>query len=74
MRHVALDQSFTLARGFSVYDGGRRAEIPGTYRTAKMGRRDRTHGHYIREIGVIELPHVGPSWAPRARIPYLCIF
>ena len=74
MCHTALEKLCTLVGGFSGADGGRLAKIIGTHRTAKVGRRDWTHGHPVGDVSVIKLPRYAPGQAPRASIPYLWIF
>ena len=74
MHHCTLYQLFILAGGFSRADGGQRAAIPGTYRSANMVGRNRTHGHPIVDVAVIKLPRYAQSRTPQASIPYIWIF
>ena len=71
IRHTALEQLYTLFRGYAGAYGGRCATIPGTHRPAKVGHRDWTPGHHVGNVSVIELPRDAPVRAPRASIPYL---
>ena len=74
MRHTALEQLYTLFRGYAGSYGGRGATIPGTHRPAKLGHIYWTPGHHVVYVAVIELTYNAPGWAPRAIIPYIFIF
>ena len=74
MCHATLKKVCTLDGGFYGADGRRCATITGNHRPDKMGCRDWTPQHPLGDVTAIELTCNAPSWAPRARIPYLWIF
>ena len=72
--HAAIKKLCTLSGVLVGSGGGQCAAIPGNYRPAKMGRRDRTPGHPVGDVAVIEPYCDAPSRAPQASIPHLWIF